>query len=233
MLKKYTFFTKIIVCCFFILNNTRLLVGMVPYATPPMNLDDAFPLHYAARNGDLEAVKRLVSAGVDLNSLDHRGNTPLCAAVRGKHAAIVVYLLEQGADIDAPGFFKMSPLATAVVEQDAEMVRFLAEHGARVDLRDAGNYTPLFRAINSGCEDIIEILLRHGADTTVPGFWYVPSLLAYAREYGFGQALKLLKRHGVDLYTTLREWRTVRERDDVQNEAEVATNVSIAPATCQ
>lgn len=55
-------------------------------------------LHVATRMGDLEAVRLLLAAGVDVNQHGSRGYTPLhCAAERGL-LEIVEYLLAHGAD---------------------------------------------------------------------------------------------------------------------------------------
>ena len=70
------------------------------------------PLHQAAWKGDLEAVRALVEAGADINSLDANGGTPLHWAARGGHALgphrcrgeaadrppFITALLELGAD---------------------------------------------------------------------------------------------------------------------------------------
>ncbi len=67
-------------------------------------------MHFAARVGDLETVKLLLAAGVDVNLLtDPGGYTPLLVAAMRAQVDLAVYLLEHGADpnIDAAG---MTPL---------------------------------------------------------------------------------------------------------------------------
>ncbi len=55
-------------------------------------------LHHAARNGDLEIVKRLVGHGADVNATSDNEHFPLyCAAGHG-HAETTRFLLEGGAD---------------------------------------------------------------------------------------------------------------------------------------
>ncbi|HEY4361323.1 MAG TPA: ankyrin repeat domain-containing protein [Bryobacteraceae bacterium] len=75
------------------------------------------PLHFAARVGDLESVKLLLAAGVDINVLTQAdveensrtasgGYTPLLIATLRAQVDVAQYLLDHGADpnIDAAGF---------------------------------------------------------------------------------------------------------------------------------
>ena len=58
-------------------------------------------LHHAARNGDLEIVKQLVSNGAEVNATTDNNHFPLyCAAGHG-HVETTQYLVENGADLQA------------------------------------------------------------------------------------------------------------------------------------
>ena len=58
-------------------------------------------LHHAARNGDLEIVKQLVTGGADVNTTTGNNHFPLyCAAGHG-HVETTQYLVEEGADLQA------------------------------------------------------------------------------------------------------------------------------------
>ena len=57
----------------------------------------ATPLHFAARYGDFEIVKFLVSKGADVNETDNFGNTPLDVAHKAEKGVVLDYLLSQGA----------------------------------------------------------------------------------------------------------------------------------------
>ena len=58
-------------------------------------------LHHAARNGDLEIVKQLVSGGAEINATTDNNHFPLyCAAGHG-HVETTAYLVEKGADLQA------------------------------------------------------------------------------------------------------------------------------------
>ncbi|WP_137890348.1 ankyrin repeat domain-containing protein [Ramlibacter sp. 2FC] len=55
------------------------------------------PLHLAAAEGDLEAVKTLIAAGAEIDLQDHLGRTALYHAVCGSRA-LVIQLLAAGAN---------------------------------------------------------------------------------------------------------------------------------------
>lgn len=54
-------------------------------------------LQIACQDGHLEVVKKLIEAGANVNVEDDRGDTPLLAAERNRHKAIVNYLKSKGA----------------------------------------------------------------------------------------------------------------------------------------
>jgi ankyrin len=67
------------------------------------------PLHFAARLGDLESIKLLLAAGMDVNTLTEAstpGYTPLLVATVRGQVDVALYLLDHGADpnIEAAGF---------------------------------------------------------------------------------------------------------------------------------
>lgn len=57
------------------------------------------PLHEAVVQGDLPRLKRLLEQGVDMNSRDALGQTPLMVAAAGDNKAVLMALLEAGADV--------------------------------------------------------------------------------------------------------------------------------------
>ncbi|KAK3036464.1 hypothetical protein RJ639_030063 [Escallonia herrerae] len=57
-------------------------------------------LHYAARHGDVDAVRLLVHRGYDVNIPDGDGNTPLMLAAREGHAQMCELLISHGAFCD-------------------------------------------------------------------------------------------------------------------------------------
>jgi ankyrin repeat protein len=103
-------------------------------------------LVWAARSGDVAAIRRLAARGVDLNAstvtertfifpdLDHARWTALQHAVGKQQAEAVRVLLEWGAEPDAtePGS-TATPLFIAASNNDRTTVKLLLDAGADVD----------------------------------------------------------------------------------------------------
>jgi len=121
-------------------------------------------MHFAARVGDLESVKLLLAAGVDVNlktdeggSAGTSGYTPLLVATTRAQVEVALYLLDHGADpnIDAAGFtplhwasttwegFASNPVygfedpMSGIPDRQAKLrlVKALLAHGANVNAR--------------------------------------------------------------------------------------------------
>lgn len=58
------------------------------------------PLHDAAKKGDIEEVKRIISKGYNVNTKDINGNTPLHEAAYVGHKALIDLLIANGADVN-------------------------------------------------------------------------------------------------------------------------------------
>ena len=57
-------------------------------------------LIYAASEGDLCAIQRLVAQGIDLESADYDLRTPIHLAAAEGHERIVQYFIDQGVELD-------------------------------------------------------------------------------------------------------------------------------------
>jgi ankyrin repeat protein len=73
-----------------------------------MSLTDSFEdvlrreeLHFAAADGDVEKVTRLINEGHQLNVFDELGKTPLHYAAERGHLDVMRLLLASGADVNA------------------------------------------------------------------------------------------------------------------------------------
>lgn len=71
------------------------------------------PLHLAATNPDVSAVKALLAAGADVNAKDMDGNTPLHMAAYTNRIEAAKVLLEAGADVNAESSGGRTPIAMA------------------------------------------------------------------------------------------------------------------------
>ena len=65
------------------------------------SLSEKYPLHLAAKNGDLDSLIYLLKTGKDVNTKDPQDLTPLHVAAMYGQNKVVSVLLEYGADINA------------------------------------------------------------------------------------------------------------------------------------
>lgn len=71
------------------------------------------PLHMAATNPDVSALKALLTAGADVNAKDVDGNTPLHMSAYSNKFEHTKLLLEAGADVNAVSTGGRTPVAMA------------------------------------------------------------------------------------------------------------------------
>ncbi|KAG1652408.1 Tankyrase-1 [Nymphon striatum] len=139
---------------------------------PTGGADVDYQLLEAAKAGDLEVVKKLVTAHshiVNCRDLDGRHSTPLHFAAGYNRVSVVEFLLQNGADVHAKdkGFLHfrgLVPLHNACSYGHYEVAELLVKYGAGVDVADLWKFTPLHEATAKGKFDIVKLLLKHGAD---------------------------------------------------------------------
>ena len=85
-------------------------------------------------DNDMEALKKEIEAGTDLNLQNKYGWTPLHIAIRRDRRDMVTYLLEKGADINKIDGVGWTPLMEAVMDDMPELCAFLLEKGADVSI---------------------------------------------------------------------------------------------------
>jgi ankyrin len=79
------------------------------------------PLLYAARDGRIEAARKLIAAGADIELAEVNGIRPLLMAVLNNHLDVARLLVEYGADIDADDYWGRTPLWAAVEYRNLDM----------------------------------------------------------------------------------------------------------------
>lgn len=118
----------------------------------------------AAKDGDVEAVKRLLRR-VDSPNFHEptSGLTPLLAAAKEGHVSVVGVLLEHGASVSARLSQKgKQALHFAAQNGSVEIAELLIVAGADVNAT-AGGLSPLMIAASTPHTEIIHFLLEHGA----------------------------------------------------------------------
>ncbi|TVU00350.1 hypothetical protein EJB05_54245 [Eragrostis curvula] len=138
------------------------------------------PLHEAAELGHCEAARLLLSKGVPVDPLNHRG-TPLHLAVAKGQDGTAKVLPEHGADAGADVNFKSpsgpSALMMAVDDQLTDIVKFLLDVGADPNIADHHGRIPIMYAAGSGHRELVEILFpRTKPIPSVPN-WSVDGII--------------------------------------------------------
>jgi ankyrin repeat protein len=78
------------------------------------------PLHFAAREGDLESTRVLLDGGADINQLTEYGWTPLLTAINNRNYRLAQLLLERGADPNIANKGGWTPLYIATDNRNIE-----------------------------------------------------------------------------------------------------------------
>jgi ankyrin repeat protein len=79
----------------------------------------------AARNGDIEAVKKQLAAGADVNALEPDGTSALLWAAYQSSPDLVQLLIKAGADVNAANSFGVTPLLQSARYGDAATMSVL------------------------------------------------------------------------------------------------------------
>lgn len=118
----------------------------------------------AARNADVEEVRKLIASGSDVNKPEADGTSALLWAAYQADQPLVSLLLEAGADPNASNDFGLTPLLQASRYGDVALIRTLLEGGADTAEATREGETPLMAAARAGSVDSVKLLLEHGAD---------------------------------------------------------------------
>jgi ankyrin repeat protein len=120
-------------------------------------------LSAAIRGGDVKVLESVLAAGVNPNSSDTRGITPLMTATALGSLDHMRVLIARGADVNARTKAGVTPLMWAV--HDVERVRLLLAHGADPTAVAVDGRTALTMAVTSRpAEPVVRALLGRNVD---------------------------------------------------------------------
>jgi len=127
-------------------------------------------LHFAADEGDLDKVKKLIEEGYDVNQFDSDLSlTPLHYAVRGEFFKVSQFLLNNGANVNAHDEEKIgeTPLGDVAATCSYEMADLLVRAGANPTIPGWMQITALHRAKDRKDEEgkqVYELLAKAAKD---------------------------------------------------------------------
>jgi len=136
------------------------------------NEDSNTPLHWAARQGDLDVARLLLANGAEVDARDIYHWTPLHRAAYYKNPIMAKLLLDKGAEVDAKDFYSgQTPLHKAAfgyISDSPVLAELLLANGAKVGATDNEQRTPLDIAIKYGHTKIADLLKAHMAKQKSP-----------------------------------------------------------------
>ena len=133
--------------------------------------DNLPPLHSAAREGQLEAVKFLLAYGADPELKNPRKENALFTAVRFRRMEIMRFLVEEcHCSLNDQNIFGWTMLYVSLDNIDLQSAQYLLDNGADINLCDKKGESMLMKAVHvfsSNTESpflLTDLLLKYGAD---------------------------------------------------------------------
>lgn len=151
-----------------------------------------------ARRRQAVAEYLVVKEGVDVLTVNRRGDSGVHLAAREGLNVVIRVLLEKGALMNYLGCKGRTPLHTAVGNGWYEVTQTLLSNGADMEMEDLAGITPLQSAINAKNLPITTMLINHGADPSNPGRLGSPPLVVACRQV-MKTVVCLLLEKGVDV----------------------------------
>ncbi|MBA7699526.1 hypothetical protein ES703_108223 [subsurface metagenome] len=171
-------------------------------------------LHYYAEIGDIQQVKKFITAGSNINREDGLGDTPLIIAAGDNNYNIVKLLLEHGADPEISPYTTACPaLEIALHAKNFEIAKLLIEKG-KASVKGTGKkrqYHPIYLHKLTGRNNYqaVKFLLQYGADVNEKQYGET-ALHITARE-GYIEIAKLLIQHGANLHAKTTDSQNIND----------------------
>lgn len=125
---------------------------------------DRSPLHEAASQGRLLALRTLLAQGYHANIATINNVTPLHEACLSGHVACVRALISAGANVNAATFDGITPLYNCCSAGSVGCMELLLQNGAHTHTLHTHLPSALHEACKRGKSQCVESLLAHGAD---------------------------------------------------------------------
>ena len=116
----------------------------------------------AVRNNDVEAARKAIADGADMEVEVARGMTPVVAATKAENAELAIALIKAGADVNAKDDIEDSAFLYAGAEGYNEILKATIAAGAQVDSVNRYGGTALIPASEHGHVETIKILIDAG-----------------------------------------------------------------------
>ena len=150
----------------------------------------------AARRVDVDAVRRLIEQGADVNLPQADGATALHWAAHRNDLAIADLLIRAGARMDAADEGGITPLGLACLNASPAMVERLLKAGANPN---TGRESAVLSPARSGNVEVMKRLLAHGGDANAKEAARGQTALMWAVAEKHAGVARVLLDHGADV----------------------------------
>jgi len=182
--------------------GSLLALSLLLLAATPENS----PVADAARLGDFDEVRLLLSGGADVNAAHADGMTALHWAAENADTELSGLLISAGANLEAvTRIGGYTPLHLATRKGSRGVALSLLEGGANPSAKtETGGVTPLHFAAGSGEVAIASSLIMHGVDIDHPESTWGQTPLIFAASAGHLDIVRLLLSNGADVSITTK-----------------------------
>ena len=157
------------------------------------------PLVQAVRAQDTDALRALLSEGVDANATQPDGATALHWAAYQSDVTAAGLLITAGADVNTANQLGATALWLAAGDGSADMIRLLLEAGAAPNVALLEGETPIMSAARSGNVEGVRHLLAAGADVNAREHLREQTALMWAVAQGHPDVVRVLVDGGADV----------------------------------
>jgi ankyrin repeat protein len=114
--------------------------------------------------GSQDVAQLLIAKGADVNAKNNSGETPLHSALKNNTKDVAQLLIAKGADINARNNSGETPLRLAALYNSKDVAQLLIANGADINARNNSGETPLHLALKNNTKDVAQLLIANGAD---------------------------------------------------------------------
>jgi uncharacterized protein len=154
----------------------------------------------AAKKGEVEVVRSLISTGADVNLPAKDGTTALAHAAHQNNIEITEVLLSAKADVNTANAYGVTPIYLAAANADAPLIEMLLNAGADPNYALLSGETPLMAAADRGKRDAVRLLLIHDADPNAQENHAGQTALMWALAEKHGAVANLLVEYEADIH---------------------------------
>jgi len=149
-------------------NQMEMIQYLLQHATLKIDLEDGLhwtALMYAAKQGNVQIIKRLLEQGANVKHCDSYGDTPLLiAAEYGQEDAVKFFIESKKADINETNHMGWTALMLASKSGNIPVIDYLIKMGANRKLRTKKGSSSLLIAVYYNHLPAVQYFIEHHSD---------------------------------------------------------------------